>query len=60
MQYAIEIKTHINTTTMNKEYKSPVVEQVPLLVEQAICSTSTAISGGDFNLSVDDFDSDSD
>ena len=45
---------------MNKEYKSPVVEQVPLLVEQAICSTSTAISGGDFNLSVDDFDSDSD
>ena len=42
------------------QYKTPVVEQVPLLVEQAICSTSTAISGGDFNLSVDDFDSDSD
>lgn len=45
---------------MNKEYKTPVVEQVPLLVEQAICSTSTTITGGDFNLYDDRFDSDSD
>ena len=50
----------INTITMKKEYKSPVVEQVPLMVEQPICSASTSFGGGDYDLFPDDFDSDSD
>ena len=46
---------------MNKEYKSPVVGQVPFIIEQPICSTSTSIGGGDYNLMPEEgFDSDSD
>ena len=61
MQYAIEIKKHINTITMKKDYKRPVVEQMPFMVEQPICTASTAFGGGDYNLLPDEeFDSDSD
>lgn len=45
---------------MKKDYRSPVVEQMPFMVEQPICTASTAFGGGDYDLLPDDFDSDSD
>ena len=57
----VPLKTQIfNTKTMTKNYLTPCVEVVPLLVEQPICSASTSFGGGDYNLFPDDFDSDSD
>ena len=45
---------------MKQNYLTPTAEQVPMIVEQAICSASTVISGGVYNPFPDDFDSDSD
>ena len=45
---------------MKKNYRSPVVEQMPFMVEQPICTASAAFGGGDYDLLPDDFDSDSD
>lgn len=45
---------------MKLNYLTPTVEQVPMMVEQAVCSASNVISGGDYDLYPDDFDSDSD
>lgn len=45
---------------MNVDYLTPTVEQVPLMVEQAICTASTTFSGGDYTLVPDEFDTDSD
>ena len=45
---------------MKLNYLTPKVDVVPMVVEQAICSASTVISGGDYDLYPDDFDSDSD
>ena len=46
--------------TMKQNYLTPAVEQIPMMVEQAICSASTTVSGGEYNPFPDDFDSDSD
>ena len=45
---------------MKKVYKSPIIELVPLLVEQPICSVSASFGGENYNPYPDDFDSDSD
>lgn len=45
---------------MEQKYLTPTAELVPIMVEQAICSASNVITGGDYDLFPDDFDSDSD
>lgn len=46
---------------MKKEYKRPVVEQLPIVAEQPICSASASFGGGDYSLLPDEeFDRDSD
>ena len=45
---------------MKKEYKRPVVEQIPFMVERPICTASTAFDGGNYDLLPEGFDSDSD
>jgi hypothetical protein len=45
---------------MKQKYLTPTAVQIPMLIEQTICTGSNVITGGDYDIFPDDFDSDSD
>ena len=45
---------------MKKEYITPEANVFQIILEQPILSASSSVSGGDYDINPDDFDSDSD